>query len=79
MPTHPIGRGTVNVTINMPIALRQRLQEFADASQCSLSEYLRRLMADAADSGVVWEVAPPVKRFRPAGSTWVEPGSSPSA
>lgn len=81
MATNPLGKGTVNVTVNMPTELRQRLQRLAEASHCSLSEYLRRILTEAIESGVVWETAKPVKRtllgysLEPAGA----PATAPAA
>ncbi len=43
MPTHPIGKNTVNLSLNMPRAERMLLGRLAFRRRKSLSAYLRGL------------------------------------
>lgn len=54
--TNPIPPGTVNVSVNMPLLLREQLQLLADRSskpgeKVSLSQYCKRVLSEAAKSG----------------------------
>lgn len=42
--------------------MRKRLRALAAASHCSVSEYIRRVIEEALDSGVVWEPVKPVRK-----------------
>lgn len=47
MATNPIGKGTKNVTVNMPEELRDALQELAKKSEMTLGQYIRTVLEDA--------------------------------
>jgi len=53
MSTHPIGKGTTNVTVNMPDNLRDELRKLAKKSGLKLGAYLRAILRDYADSAAV--------------------------
>lgn len=47
MATHPIGKGTRNLSVNIPQSWRDELDRLARASGMRLSEYVRILLEDA--------------------------------
>lgn len=55
MATNPIGKGTKNVTVNMPEELKKALQELADASGLSLGHYIRAVLADAKKEQIKYQ------------------------
>jgi hypothetical protein len=51
MGTNPVGKGTKNVSVNMPEELRESLSRLADASGVSLSAYIKGVLGEAAKDG----------------------------
>jgi hypothetical protein len=49
MSTNPIGKGTINVTVNMPQRLKGDLEKLAKKSGRKLGSYVRALLEDYAD------------------------------
>lgn len=56
MGTNPIGRGTENLSVNVPSAMKAALQTLADASGMKLSEYLRRILQRVVEDNVTYRV-----------------------
>ena len=54
--TKPIGRGTVNITVNAPKELHQKIVSLAEESGVKMGEYIRRLLYEAAKKGVRFRV-----------------------
>ncbi len=50
--TNPLGPGTVNLAINMPQNLRDRIEAIADKNNMKMSEYCRVILIDAIERGV---------------------------
>lgn len=53
MSTNPIGKGTVNVTVNMPEKLKGDLERLAKKSGRKLGAYLRALLEDYSDGQAI--------------------------
>ena len=51
--TNPIGAGTKNVPVNMPLDLANRLAELAQRSGMSTSAYCAAVLQEAAEQGLV--------------------------
>jgi hypothetical protein len=51
MGTNPIGKGTKNVSVNMPEDLQRSLAKLAEASGVTLSAYIKAVLAEAALDG----------------------------
>ncbi len=66
MATNPIGRGTKNVTVNMPEELKQSLAELAKLSNMSLGEYIRAVLEEARKENVRYQAK--VERVSDEGS-----------
>lgn len=56
MGTNPLGRGTTNLSVNVPQAMKDALQGLADASGMPLSAYLRRVLKTVVDEGTQYTV-----------------------
>lgn len=56
MGTNPLGRGTTNLSVNVPQAMKDALQDLADASGMPLSAYLRRVLKTVVDQGTQYTV-----------------------
>jgi Arc/MetJ-type ribon-helix-helix transcriptional regulator len=66
--TRPIGSNTRNVSVNMPVEMREQLKLLAKESGCkSLSDFIRPILVDAM-----------AKRVRVSRSVTVEPAGSSS-
>lgn len=55
MATNSLGPNTVNIGVNMPKELRARLEKLAQQSGKKLSAYVRDILADSVENGVVYE------------------------
>lgn len=51
MGTKPIGKGTSNLSVNVPQTLRNDLEELAEKSGMKLGPYIRIVLASAAKKG----------------------------
>ncbi len=56
MSTNPIGPGTKNLNVNMPIDLRRKLDDLAARSGMRLSAYVRIVLDKAAKQNTVYKV-----------------------
>ncbi len=54
--TRPIGKGTRNISLNMPEQLRNDLVALAQASGMTLSAYLRMILTRAVERGTVFQI-----------------------
>lgn len=52
MATNPIPDGTTNLSINLPIPLRKKIQSLADASGITVSAYVRALLRAAVEEQI---------------------------
>lgn len=55
MGTNPLGKGTQNLSVNVPSEMKEALQELADKSGVKLSQYLRAILMKAVDRGTSFE------------------------
>ncbi len=51
MGTKPIGKGTSNLSVNVPQTLRDDLETLAAKSGMKLGQYVRVILANAAQKG----------------------------
>jgi len=51
--TNPLGKGTRNLTSNVSNTLYLQVAQLAAASGCGLGEYLRTVLEDAVENGVI--------------------------
>ncbi len=56
MGTNPLGRGTKNLSVNVPASMRQALEQLAQASGLTLSQYVRLVLTKAVTSGHAYEI-----------------------
>lgn len=56
MGTNPLGRGTKNLSVNVPTSMRQALERLAEASGMTLSQYVRLVLTKAVTSGHAYEI-----------------------
>ena len=75
MATIPLTKGTANLSVNVPLAMREQLRSLARASQCSVGEYIRRVLAEAIRDGVTWEM----RRQSAADASTLPPCGGPKA
>lgn len=69
MSTNPIGKGTTNVTVNMPDDLKKQLAELAQASGSkSLGAYIKAILEDYSRDRAVIEPAKVVRRPKSSSS-----------
>jgi hypothetical protein len=75
MSTNAIGKGTVNVTVNMPKHLKDEIDKLAERSGIKTGAYVRALLANYANQRatigqppVVLPTQSPSKARRPKGS-----------
>jgi len=59
--SNPIGKGTVNIAINMPTDLKNCLASAATKNKLKVSEYCRIILKDAVDRGVGIEITTTLK------------------
>ena len=50
--TKPLGKGTGNLTVNVPIHLKNALLQLAEKSGVTLPEYMRAVLIQAASGGL---------------------------
>lgn len=63
--TKPLGRGTKNVTANVPEKLKTDLEQLARASGLGIGAYMRVTLAKAAENGTIYRmVTEEVKKVR---------------
>lgn len=55
MSTNPLGKGTVNLTANIPESLKADLERLAKESGMKIGQYIRLILAETAKSGTVVE------------------------
>jgi ribosomal protein L30E len=55
MSTNPIGKGTVNLTANIPSELKADLERLAKESGMKIGQYTRLILAEAVKTGTVVE------------------------
>ena len=53
MSSNPLGKGTKNVTANVPISLFLELTRLATISGVKVGEYARTVLEDAAGQGII--------------------------
>jgi hypothetical protein len=53
--TNKLGPGTVNIGVNLPVDLRQKLEKLAARSGKKLSAYVRDILEDSVATGIVFE------------------------
>lgn len=56
MGTNPLGRGTKNLSVNVPVPMREALEKLAQASGLTLSQYVRLVLTKAVTSGHAYEL-----------------------
>lgn len=67
MSTHPIGKGTTNVTVNMPDDLKRQLADLAEKSGTkSLGSYIKEVLRDYAEGGAVVEKPKVTRKRKPS-------------
>ncbi len=68
MATNPIGPNTKNLNVNMPIELREKLDELAARSGMKLSAYVRMVLDKAARQETVYRIEEIVRTAKAAES-----------
>jgi hypothetical protein len=56
MGTHPLGRGTKNLSVNVPASMRAALERLAAASGMTLSQYIRLVLTKAVSTRQAYEL-----------------------
>lgn len=73
MGTNPLGRGTKNLSVNVPTSMRQALERLAEASGMTLSQYVRLVLTKAVTSGHAYEIRETITPY--VSSEPAEPGA----